>query len=154
MSNSLLTRIEGGTYNAENEKMNSLVGLIVQSAKIDPDKGFVLLETSDGPRYLAWVGDCCAHCYLAAVSGMGNLIGETILEIENAEWVSNNNKEMEVVEKMGTKIKTSKGYVTFESRVEHNGYYGGEITVSKKAPIDQYSCYCNSPIDLVELKDF
>lgn len=80
-----------------------------------------------------WEGDCCASCYLAHVSGSADLIGATILSAENSEWVDtpdSNVDDYDQKESMGTVIKTDKGTVTFESRLEHNGFYSGRINVT------------------------
>jgi hypothetical protein len=91
------------------------------------------------------------------VSGSEALIGATILEAENAEWsfIKEDRDNCEVIESMGTKIKTSTGYVTLESRVEHSGYYGGSILVSDDEPMSQYSSPRDrEPETLVSLNDF
>ncbi len=121
--------------------ISSLVGRTVLKASINDDKDLVVLETDKGKLYLTWEGDCCAKCFLANASGIDSLEGATILEAENAEWkkLKDDEDNFEVVESMGTKLKTTKGHVTLESRVEHNGYYGGEIHVSDDEPMDQYS---------------
>ncbi len=120
--------------------IKDIIGRKIISASINDEKDFVILETKSGPLYLTWTGDCCAHCYLANVSGSELLIGSTILEAENMEWkdVKRDEEECEVIESMGTKIKTSRGYVNFESRLKHNGYYGGQINISSSTPLNQY----------------
>lgn len=142
-------------YDAKDLGMTSLIGRFVKGAKIF-DSDVVVLNTDLGPMYLTWSGDCCASCYLANISGADNLMGAKILEIETAEWKRKENDDFDVVETMGTKIKTEKGYVTLETRLEHNGFYCGQIAVSDKAPIDNYGSYLKVPSesDLKELKDF
>lgn len=121
-------------------EIQDLVGKKVLSAKINSTNDIVALDTDKGTLYLSWYGDCCAHCFLANVSGVDALIGSTILEAQNTDWtyVKRNEDDYDVTETMGTKLKTTKGYVDFESRVEHNGYYGGSLEVSEKGPNDQY----------------
>lgn len=121
--------------------LEALVGRKVTSAAINAEKDFVVLETTTGKLYLTWTGDCCARCFLANVAGADALVDATIKSAENAEWKTLKDDEAadDVVETMGTTIKTDKGTVTFESRLEHNGYYGGEIQVSDDEPMDQYS---------------
>lgn len=131
----------GERYKMEDLGLESLVGLKILVAEINEEKDLVVLHTTQGKRFLTWEGDCCAKCYLAHVSGSDTLInGATILEVNTAEWVteSKNEDDYEVIESMGTNIKTDKGHMSFESRVEHNGFYGGEILVSDDEPMDQY----------------
>ncbi len=120
-------------------EINSLVGQTVLSAQINETKDIVILDTDRGRMYLTWVGDCCAQCFLANFSGSANLVGSTILHVEHSEWKTiQEDSSCDVIESMGTKMKTSKGYVDFESRVSHNGYYGGWIEISDNDPLDQY----------------
>lgn len=124
-----------------------LVGRKVISALINDEKDLVILDTDKGKVELTWDGDCCAVCYLANVSGVEALIGHTILEVENSEWkdISKDGPYDDVLESMGSKVKTTGGYVTFESRVDHNGYYGGSIEVKEVDSV---------PHNLNILKDF
>jgi len=150
---------EPRTSHMKDDGLASLVGLKVTEAFVNADKDVVVLKTADGDRYLSWHGDCCAHCFLANVEGAENLKGAEILTVECAEWVQGEDKEnYEVIDSMGTKIKTTKGYVALETRVEHNGYYGGEISVSKICPIGQYSNPMygekNNVVEFTELQDF
>lgn len=137
--------------------IGALVGRTVLGSSINEDRDLMVLSTDKGNLYITWEGDCCAKCFLANVSGSEYLEGSTILEAENAEWkdVSRSEEDYEVLESMGTKIKTSSGYVTMESRVSHNGHYGGSIMVSDVGPMDQY--HSRRGIDnttLVPLTDF
>jgi hypothetical protein len=121
--------------------VEALVGRHVVSAKINEGKDAVILETKTGNLYLSWVGDCCASCFIEHFNGVEFLIDATILSAENTEWsyLKRNEDDYDVIETMGTKIKTNKGYVDIETRVSHNGYYGGMINVSDDDFIDQYS---------------
>jgi hypothetical protein len=129
-------------YSMTDVGLGALVGRKVLAASINAEKDLVALDTDKGKLFLSWVGDCCAHCYLAHMSGADALVGATITSAENAEWktVSGERYDGEMTEAMGTNLRTDKGHITFESRVEHNGYYGGEIRVSEDAPMDQYHC--------------
>lgn len=120
------------------EEMNILVGRKVFDVKINEQKDYVYILTDKGPLHLTWVGDCCAHCFIAHIDGSEFLKNSKIIEIETAEWIREETDDFEVKDSMGTKIKTDKGYITIETRLEHNGYYGGEILISSKAPIGQY----------------
>lgn len=105
------------------ESMQQLVNTIIKSTKVNPENDKILLETDQGNFFLSWVGDCCSHCFIANISGSENLVDAKILEVEHSEWKDvSRNDDYEVLESMGTKIKTSKGYVTIETRLSHNGY--------------------------------
>jgi hypothetical protein len=145
-------------YRMKDLGIETLIGREVLSAGINEDKDMVVLETDKGPLFLTWEGDCCSRCFLANVSGVDALVGAKILEAENAEWNKvNDDDDYEVIESMGTKLKTTKGYVTLESRLEHNGYYSGSILVSDDEPMNQYHSprYDNGPLpEMKPLADF
>lgn len=128
-------------YNAKDLGIQALIGRKVLAAFINDEKDAIKLETDKGDLFLRWEGDCCAHCYIAHINGSEFLIGHTILSAENTEWkdLTRNENEYDVLESMGTKIKTDKGYVDIETRVNHNGYYGGRVNVSDVGYIDAYS---------------
>lgn len=120
-----------------------LVGKFIKDAFINDDKDLVVLDTDQGKLYLTWEGDCCAICYLENMSGVENLIGAKILSVEHMQWkdITQDLNNYIVLESMGTRIKTDKGCVEFETRLDHNGFYAGYIKVSDKSPLSQY----NSP---------
>lgn len=130
------------TYNEISIGIESLVGRTINAALINTEKDAIILKTDEGDFFLNWEGDCCAHCYIAHISGTEFLVGSTIISAENTEWsdISRKEDEWDVLEFMGTKLKTSKGYVDIETRLSHNGYYSGMINVSKQGYVDAYNC--------------
>jgi hypothetical protein len=137
--------------------LKELVGKQITSAVINRTKDLVILGCPDGDLFLSWLGDCCAHCYLANVSGIDELIGSTITEARHSQWQDTNSlfpRGDDVIESMGTTLKTTKGYVTFESRVEHNGYYGGYIEISQDEPLGQYNEVRQIDSIMDKLEDF
>lgn len=149
----------GERYGMESLEIDSLVGLTITNALINTEKDLVVLGTDQGKRYLSWVGDCCAHCFIEHVSGVEFLIGSKISKAVNAEWVDiSKTEDYGVLQSMGSTIQTDKGILTIETRLSHNGYYGGRIQISKEGPIDQYSSPRFDDFefekDLVNLRDF
>lgn len=126
------------TYRMKDLGVECLIDRVIISAVINVERNLVILNTTQGMLFLTWEGDCCSKCFLAHVSGSEALINNQILSAQNTEWVKLKEDESEVIESMGTTIKTTIGTVTFETRLEHNGYYGGHIMVSDDEPIDQY----------------
>ena len=136
--------------------IKDIIGRKVLTAQINKQHDVVILDTDLGKLFLTWTGDCCARCYIAHFSGIDNLVGQKILKVKDTEWKTIQDKDYEVVETMGTSIKSDKGYITFETRLEHNGYYSGSINISDKGPLGQYGSILESEYvsDLVDLKDF
>lgn len=119
-------------------KMQDLVGKTVLSAHINSDKDLVVLETDSGTFYLSWVGECCSNCFLAHVNYSEGLVGQKIIKIEHTEWENKTNESCDVVDSMGTTITTTAGVVSFETRLEHNGYYSGKIQISNQNALNLY----------------
>lgn len=144
------------TYNEKTLDPSSLVGRTILDIKINSDKDAIKLTTDDGEYFLSWDGDCCAHCYIQHISMPAKLIGSIILEAEHSTWsyIKNDRDNCEVEEAMGTKIKTDQGYFDIETRVSHNGYYGGMINISMNGFVDQYSCLRDDVICDQVLEDF
>lgn len=127
------------TYHTE-LKITDLVGAHVNNATINDRNDLIVLETDKGKYFLTFEGDCCATCFLAHINGVENLINSTIGEIRESEWKTlKNEHDYEVIESMGVTIVTNSGYVDMETRLEHNGYYGGYLLLSKEGPLDQYN---------------
>lgn len=138
-------------YKMRSLDIDALVGRTILEASINSTKDFVYLKTDKGSLYLTWVGDCCANCYIEHIDGADRLVGSVIASAENTEWIVAKIGEMgDTMESMGTKFKTNKGYVTVETRVEHNGYYGGMILISEEEPMDQYHCPMYLDMDHLE----
>lgn len=143
-------------YNCKTEELESLTGKKVISAEIDTDLDIIRLKTTEGDFFLNFTGDCCAHCFVAQVNGIENLIDATITKVETTQWETISEEEYgDVVEEMGATIRTNKGVTTFETRVNHNGYYGGSVNVSKDYPVDNYHCGIEvKDCNFKPLKDF
>lgn len=112
-------------YNMKDLGIQALVGRRVKAATVNAEKDLVILDTTTGKLFLTWEGNCCAHCFLAGASGTEALKDAEILEAGHAQWidVSRDEDNYEVLESMGSKIKTTKGYVSLETRLSHNGNY-------------------------------
>lgn len=124
-------------------EIEELVGRKITKAEINSGHNDVRLETEKGALFLSWNGDCCSKCYLYHIEGSENLKDAEILEAEDMTFSEKTRPEEgswspRVVESMGTRLKTTKGYVTFESRLEHNGYYGGRVSLTYGHGIDKY----------------
>lgn len=142
-------------YTMKNLGIHILARRTIISAEINDSKDLVILETDKGKLFLTWEGDCCANCFLANVSGTEFLIGATIVSVEDTEWRDISRVQYkDVVECMGTTIRTNKGTVTFETRLHHNGYYGGHILVSDDEPMNQYHSPRDRKENTVKLTDF
>ena len=118
--------------------LEKLVGVKVRRATIHA--GDVFLDTDAGVYVLVPEGDCCAHCFIEHVEGAEFLQDATITAVQDVEsgavYQASDENGQEAVEQWGHLFTTDKGHVRLDMRVEHNGYYGGWLRVSKTPAMD------------------
>ena len=116
----------------------NLIGQRINGIFVNDTHDRVAFRTNEG-RYLGFYtsGECCNNVYINHMSGTevlgeGNsfdlLRGALVLGVEEKEWVEVNEHDRgECVEDGFFTIRTDRGYIDFEVRNEHNGYYGGHV---------------------------
>jgi hypothetical protein len=125
--------------------LNKLVGKRINGIFLNEDNTKVVFRTIEDERIGFYVhGDCCNTVYInhfqgVDVVGNGNsfdlLRGALVTEVEEKEWVTLDEEDEvdedswtdECVEDGFFTISTTQGYIDFEVRNEHNGYYGGHL---------------------------
>ena len=123
--------------------LNRLVGKRINGIFLNEDKTRVVFRTIEDERIGFYVyGDCCNTVYInhfqgIDVVGEGNafdlLRGALVTAVEEKEWVAIEEEQDEdswhdeYVEDGFFTIRTNRGYIDFEVRNEHNGYYSGHI---------------------------
>ena len=117
----------------------NLIGQRINGIFVNDSHNQVAFRTTEG-RYLGFYtcGDCCNNVYVnhfsgAGVVGEGNsfdlLRGALVLAVEEKGWSEDRADEngFEVIQDGFFTIRTDRGYIDFEVRNEHNGYYGGHL---------------------------
>ena len=125
--------------------LNKLVGHRINGIFLNADNTRVVFRTTEGQDFGYYTsGDCCNTVYInhfqgKDVIGEGNtfdlLRGALVLSTEEKEWVTIDIEDEhddeswhdECVEDGFFTIKTDRGYIDFEVRNEHNGYYSGHL---------------------------
>ena len=126
--------------------LSKLIGKRINGIFLNGDNTRVVFRTIEDERIGFYVhGDCCNTVYInhfqgADVVGEGNafdiLRGALVTAVEEKEWVQIDDDEVDAddqswsdscVEDGFFTIKTNRGYIDFEVRNEHNGYYSGHI---------------------------
>ena len=112
---------------------NDLVGKEI--VEVRDHQGELLVATTEGSYLLVPEGDCCAHCYIEHIAGSdalapGAVINE-IRDVGSSTESEDYSESYSVSESWGHLFVTTKGYCTIEMRVDHNGYYGGSLEVSR-----------------------
>jgi hypothetical protein len=109
-------------------KLNDLVGIDIRQALFNG--GSIYLETQDDKVYQLYpFGECCSECSIEHVEFADALIGviHKIEDIEEKEML----KDYDVITTWGHRFHTDKGICTVDMRLEHNGYYGGELDITE-----------------------
>jgi hypothetical protein len=126
--------------------LNKLVGKRINGIFLNNDNTVVVFRTVEDERIGFYThGDCCNTVYInhfqgKNVVGEGNafdlLRGALVTAVEEKEWVAiddelDEDKDSWVdqcVEDGFFTIRTNRGYIDFEVRNEHNGYYSGHLS--------------------------
>jgi hypothetical protein len=125
--------------------LNRLVGKRINGIFLNEDNTQVVFRTIEDECIGFYVhGDCCNTVYInhfqgVDVIGEGNtfdlLRGALVTEVEEKEWVAIDDSEQDedswvddCVEDGFFTIRTNRGYIDFEVRNEHNGYYSGHLS--------------------------
>lgn len=114
------------------EDKNKLIGLKVDSLLINSDETLLVLKTDKGEKKLYVTADCCSSSWIENISGVDNLVGHTILSIEETNIGELEKDEYEYIKSYSVLMKTNKGNFEIEYRNSSNGYYGGDIELENK----------------------
>ena len=142
--------------------LNKLLGKRINGIFLNEDHTRVVFRTTEDERigfYTA--GDCCNTVYInhfqgEDVIGEGNtfdlLRGALVTGVEEKEWVQIDESEEDpdswsdaCVEDGFFTIRTDRGYIDFEVRNEHNGYYSGHLEELEDGMKEE---------EMIPLKDF
>lgn len=115
-----------------------LIGKTIRAAFITPDRYSLLLVSDEEVFEITHHNDCCEDVYYAHINQIQDLFGTPILKVEELEYqdlsIPNDgpkNPKTETFYKLGIAVHTAKGTITFETRMEGNGCYAGDLTVTK-----------------------
>jgi photosystem II stability/assembly factor-like uncharacterized protein len=118
--------------------LNKLLGKRINGIFLNEGNTRVVFRTIEGEDFGFYTsGDCCNTVYInhfqgQDVIGEGNtfdlLRGALVTGVEEKEWVNVDVPDAyECVEDGFFTIRTNRGYIDFEVRNEHNGYYSGHL---------------------------
>ena len=106
--------------------LNVLVGKKILAVNLSPDMYYIQFKTEGKDFDFECHGDCCAHAYIATIQNVECLIGQEVTAVL-AEESSHEDYTFQFVDNVFYSINTSKGSCHMDFRVEHNGYYGGDL---------------------------
>lgn len=127
--------------------MKELIGKTIEKVELGNDT--TLVFTTSGGEKIAYYaeGDCCSSSWFSNITGIKNLLGQTVNEVvereefseeeqkkAEEEYKKNNDYEPDVLALYGFMLKTDKGTCDVEFRNESNGYYGGYCELTESIP--------------------
>lgn len=110
--------------------MQELLNKTITEVFIDKNlQAYLLVKTTEGDFLYEAVGDCCSKSYFAEILGVGNVLNEKVVEVEDIELGVGDPKDGEDhVQVYGIKLKTqNNGSMLVIFRNDSNGYYGGSL---------------------------
>ena len=117
----------------------NLIGERINGILLNDDKNRLIVRTINGQEFHYYTsGDCCNTVWINHMTGV-NVLGEgntfdilrgaLVTGAEDKGWGDNQviEGEWDVIQDGFFTLKTDRGYIDFEVRNSHNGYYGGSF---------------------------
>lgn len=119
----------------------NLIGQRINGILLNPDNDRLIIRTIEGREFHYYTsGDCCNSVWINHMTGV-NILGEgntfdilrgaLVTASEDKGWGENRSADDdewgEVIQDGFFTLTTDRGYIDFEVRNSHNGYYGGSF---------------------------
>lgn len=116
--------------NIEDLKGKKIVGI-----KINKAKDVIELRTLEQESiWLVAYGDCCSHSWFEHINGVDALMYREIEDVLVRAMPDGQDTEGDLIQFYGWSLVTKRGHFDIEMRNRSNGYYGGDLNVSREAP--------------------
>lgn len=130
----------------------NLIGERINSILLRDDRERIIFQTIEGREYHYYTsGDCCNTVWINHMTGVdvlgeGNtfdlLRGALVVGAEDKGWGENRSEgDWDVVQDGFFTLKTDRGYIDFEVRNSHNGYYGGNFDFDDSPEVEPDDVY-------------
>lgn len=129
----------------------NLIGERINSILLNEDNNRLIVRTIHGQKFYYYTsGDCCNTVWINHMTGV-NVLGEgntfdilrgaLVVGAEDKGWGENrsDDDEYDVIQNGFFTLITDRGYIDFEVRNSHNGYYGGSFEVDDNPDADPAS---------------
>ena len=122
----------------------NLIGERINGIFLREDRERVIFRTVNGKEFRYHTsGDCCNSVWINHMTGVGALgegntfdilRGALVTGAEDRGWTDNREGEhgFDVIQDGFFTLITDRGYIDFEVRNSHNGYYGGSVRYNKE----------------------
>jgi hypothetical protein len=123
------------------KQLEQLIGCKILKVQLDDAKVYLNFVTDTGDVTYSCYGDCCSESWINHVNGVSELLGGTVQDVDEVDFFGLLNVEPEATRQefdsvLFHRIKTEKGWSTFEFRNSSNGYYGGSLDEVARLPDD------------------
>ena len=120
----------------------------------EPSNIYWRFSTDQGDVDYYCYGDCCSDSWINHISGLDELVGGTVREVDNIDFhallqVEPEATRQEYDEVLFYRVYTEKGVCSFEFRNSSNGYYGGSL---ERVTEDSWKDYSELTAELAPLK--
>jgi hypothetical protein len=134
--------------------MDDLIGKKIINVYSDSDRIYLKFETDNGNFYYECHGDCCASPYINSMQGLSDIIDQVVTEVlvEGADEIKNGSSDYTDV--TFYTIKSLKGRLHIDFRVNHNGYYGGSLSKLDAPPTIHLYNKPNAEVTWIVMEDF
>lgn len=119
--------------------MKQLIGKTIDAVFIDSqNQHYLMFRTDKGDIWFFGEGDCCSETYFSDIQQIRNLIGMTVLSVEDIDLKEGEYKpkssRQNVDSVYGIKLYTERGICIIVYRNSSNGYYGGSCYFLENPP--------------------
>lgn len=127
----------------------NLIGERINGILLNDDNDRLIIRTIEGREFHYYTsGDCCNTVWINHMTGV-NILGEgntfdllrgaLVTGSEDKGWNDNREGEDEydVIQDGFFTLTTDRGYIDFEVRNSHNGYYGGTFEADERPDLDK-----------------
>lgn len=129
----------------------NLIGERINSILLREDNERIIFRTVDGKEFKFYTsGDCCNTVWINHMTGV-NVLGEgntfdllrgaLVTGSEDKGWNDNresDENDYDVIQDGFFTLVTDRGYIDFEVRNSHNGYYGGNFEFDENPEDDSH----------------
>ena len=126
------------------ELKSKLLGRRVLSLLMNPEHDYMRFVTDAGVFDFHCYGDCCSESFINHTNCLEDLLGNTVLEVDEVDMFSAlgvvpEPTRQEVDQVLTYRLRTSKGICALEFRNSSNGYYGGSLEYVGESDYRHYS---------------
>lgn len=104
------------------------------SVELDKSRDRITFKFQDGfERSFGVEGDCCSHSWIEHLELPGDIVGATLLDVNDSAPITQDHDEHDeqeggdCISVYNTVFKTDRGEIVLEYRNSSNGYYGGYL---------------------------